>query len=270
MAAQDQAGGSGRKPFSRGRIIAGAVVALAVLAVLAVAALMNSGGPGPRASTASTASKNKAVDAGKAPPGIQAYPGGANPDPSAHPGTIAGPPPPSISAALMQGRPSAPVTVVEFGDYQCINCGAFARDTEPTLLRKYVDTGVVRLEWRDFPWVDAQSVAAAVAARAAGAQGKFWAYHDYLYAHQSSNEHSGLVTAGYLRTVARHVGLNMAEFERASASPALAKAVRADKLFGEALGVPGTPAFLIGGRTFFGNQPLSAFEAAIARARSSQ
>jgi len=144
-----------------------------------------------------------------------------------HPNTIPGPAAPPVAPALTLGRPGAPVTIVEFGDYQCTNCGAFARDTEPTLVREYVDTGVVRLVWRDFPWVDAQSVAAAVAARAAGMQGKFWAYHDYLFAHQSPDEHSGLVTGAYLRSVARRLGLNIALFNREVAGPALAAAVRA-------------------------------------------
>jgi protein-disulfide isomerase len=115
-----------------------------------------------------------------------------------------------------------------------------------------VDTGVVRLVWRDFPCGDAQSVRAAVAARAAGMQGKFWAYHDYLFAHQFPDEHSGLVTDAYLRAVARRVGLNMALLNHDFADPALPRAVQADKSFGEQLGVPGTPAFLIGGRPFFG------------------
>jgi protein-disulfide isomerase len=115
--------------------------------------------------------------------------------------------------------------------------------------------------------VDAQSVAAAVAARAAGMQGKFWAYHDYLFAHQPPDEHIGLVTGAYLRSVARRLRLNMTRFNRDVASPPLAAAVRADKSFGEQLGAPGTPAFLIGGRPFFGAQPLAAFEAAIAQAR---
>jgi protein-disulfide isomerase len=171
-----------------------------------------------------------------------------------------------VDQSLTLGRPNAPVTIVEFGDYQCTNCGAFARDTEPALVRKYVDTGVVRLVWRDFPWVDAQSVSAAVAVRAAGMQGKFWAYHDYLFAHQSPDEHSGLVTGAYLRSVARRLGLNMTLFNRDFANPALTAAVRADDTFGQQLGVPGTPAFLIGGRPFFGAQPLSAFEVAIVAA----
>ena len=250
-------------------MIAGGVAALAVLAALATAALVGSGGPAPVrvASMGTRATTGSSSTGPGGPPGAQTYSGNTNPNPSAHPNTITGPAAPPVAPALTLGRPSAPVAIVEFGDYQCTHCGAFAHDTEPALVRKYVDTGVVRLVWRDFPWVDAQSVAAAVAARAAGMQGKFWAYHDYLFAHQSADEHSGLVTGAYLRAVARRLGLNMALFSRDVADPALAAAVRADKQFGEGLGVPGTPAFLIGGRPFFGAQPLPAFEAAIAAAR---
>jgi protein-disulfide isomerase len=262
-----KSGRAGAARFSfRARIVAGAAAALAVLAVLAVAALAGSGHQA-RAVSGTTEGAGDSRAAAGAPPGAQTYTGNANPNPSAHPNTIPGPAAPPVSPALTLGRPTAPVTIVEFGDYQCTNCGAFARDTEPAIIHKYVDTGVVRLVWRDFPWVDAQSVAAAVAARAAGMQGRFWAYHDYLFAHQSPDEHSGLVTGAYLRSVARRLGLNMTLFSRDVADPALAAAVRADKAFGEGLGVPGTPAFLIGGRPFFGAQPLPAFEAAIAAAR---
>ena len=263
--------GEGRFSW-RARVIAGEVAALAVLGALAVVAVARSGGPPPgRVSSAAgrATTAGSGTDTG-APPGAQTYSGNTNPNPSAHPSTIPGPAAPPAAPALTLGRPGAPVTIVEFGDYQCTNCGAFARDTEPALVRKYIDTGVVRLVWRDFPWVDAQSVAAAVAARAAGMQGKFWAYHDYLFAHQSSDEHSGRFTGAYLRSVARRLGLNMSVFGRDAADPALAAAVRADKQFGEGLGVPGTPAFLIGGRPFFGAQPLPAFEAAIAAARKSR
>jgi hypothetical protein len=119
-----------------------------------------------------------------------------------------------VDQALTLGRPNAPVTIVEFGDYQCTNCGAFARDTEPALVRKYVDTGVVRLVWRDFPWVDAQPVRARPSPRGRPACRKFRAYHDYLFAHQFPGEHSGLVTGAYLRLVARRLGLNMTLLNR--------------------------------------------------------
>ena len=265
-------GRPGAARFSaRARIVSAAAAVLAVLAVLAGAALAGSPHPARAASGTTGDARSRAATGGGtgpgAPPGAQVYRGNENPNPSAHPNTIPGLAAPPVNRALTLGRPGAPVTIVEFGDYQCTNCGEFARDTEPALVRKYVGTGVVRLVWRDFPWVDAQSVAAAGAARAAGMQGKFWAYHDYLFAHQSGDEHSGLVTGAYLRAVARRLGLNMALFGRDVVGPALAAAVRADKVFGEGLGVPGTPAFLINGRPFFGAQPLSAFQAAIAAAR---
>ncbi len=263
------AGPGGSRFSTRARVVAGAAVALAVLAVLTVAALAGSGHP-PKVGGVTRASRAAAGPgagrtAATAPPGAQTSSDAANPNPAAHP--ITGPTPPPVNPALTLGRVSAPVTIVEFGDYQCPNCGEFARDTEPALVRKYVNTGVARLVWRDFPWVDAQSVAAAVAARAAGMQGKFWAYHDYLFAHQFPDEHSGLVTGAYLRSVARRLGLDMTLFNRDVTDPALAEAGRADDRFGQQLGIPGTPAFLIGGRPFFGAQPLSAFEAAIAQAR---
>ncbi len=227
-----------------------------VLAGLAAVSLIGGGHPAPASRPAGT------------PAPLATYPSGADPYPADHP--AAGPTPPPVSQALTLGRPGAAVAIVEFGDYQCTNCGAFARDTQPALIRRYVDAGVARLIWRDFPWVDGQSVDAAVAARAAGMQGRFWAFHDYLFAHQSPDERSGLVTGGYLRSVARRLGLNMAAFDRDVASPALAAAVRADDRFGQQLGVPGTPAFLINGQPFFGAQPLAAFEAAIANARGGQ
>jgi protein-disulfide isomerase len=254
---------------TRARVVAGAVSACAVLAVLAVAAVSGRGHPSRVSAASGTAGAGGFQAAGAAPAGArQASAGAANPDPSAHPYT--GPAAPPAVPAQTLGRAGAPVTIVEFGDYQCTSCGAFARSTEPALIRKYVDAGVVRLVWRDFPWVDAQSVAAAVAARAAGLQGKFWPYHDYLFAHQFPSERSGLVTGAYLRSVARRLGLNMPVFNRDVADPALTAAVRADDTFGQQLGVPGTPAFLINGKPFFGAQPLAAFEAAITAARRGQ
>jgi len=157
--------------------------------------------------------------------------------------------------------------MVEFGDFQCTSCGAFARDTQAALMRRYVDTGIVHLVWRDFTWVDSQSVAAAVAARAAGLQGRFWQFHDYLFAHQFATERSGLLTTDFLLSVARKVGLNLTQFRVDIRNPALRRAVLADDAFGQGIGVPGTPAFLIGGRPLFGALPLSAFASAIARAR---
>src|SRR3989344_8242580 len=82
------------------------------------------------------------------------------------------------------GSPNAPVTFVEFGDFQCPFCGRFYSTTEKELIEKYVKTGQVKLIWRDFAFLGQESFDSAVAARCAGEQGKFWEYHNYLFENQ--------------------------------------------------------------------------------------
>lgn len=179
----------------------------------------------------------------------------------------AGPGPPVIDPALVLGRSDAPVTLVEFADYQCPYCGKFARTVQPALVTQYVDTGVLQIVWRDFPYHGGQSVDAAVAARAAGQQGRFWAFHGALYTHQLP-AHGGQLTTSYFDGLARGLGLDMARFDAALRDPVLRDAVTADFGFGQQLGVPGTPAFLVNGTpTIFGAQPLTAFQQAIDQAR---
>ena len=67
------------------------------------------------------------------------------------------------------GREDAPVVMINYSEFQCPFCGKFARDTEPTLVRDYVDKGILRIEWRDFPYLGQESLTAAQAGRAAGA-----------------------------------------------------------------------------------------------------
>jgi protein-disulfide isomerase len=221
-----------------------AAVAVAVLAVLALVSLT---GGSPTKKTVS------------APPAGTRSPTGTP--------TVAGPPPPKDDPALWRGSNSAPVTVEEFGDFQCPSCGSFARRTEPELRRRYVDTGIVRFIWRDYPWIGKESERAATAARAAARQGRFWQFHDALYAHQFP-ENSGGLSDAYLRGIARRLGLDLARFEADRRDPALRAQVRSEYGFGQAIGVSGTPAFLINGTPFFGDQPLKAFVAAIEKARA--
>jgi protein-disulfide isomerase len=231
------------------RVLTVAAVLLVLLGGLAVASLWGRHGERPAA----------------APAGTPAAPAPASPAPSTP--NWAGPRPPEVDPAVMIGRADAPVTVVEFADYQCPYCGEFARTVQPALVAKYVDTGVLRLVWRDFPYYGAQSVDAAVAARAAGQQGKFWPFHDALYAHQLPLR-SGRLTAGYLDGLAAALGLDVVRFDQARRDPALHDSVAADFAFGQQLGVPGTPSFLVNGSPeIFGSQPLSTFEHAIEQAR---
>lgn len=121
---------SALSPNSRWRIIGGGVIILALIAVTAVAQLS---GPG-RPAAAKQASAAPAAGPGTAPVGTAAS--GTAADPGLPGPTITGPAPPPISPALTLGRAGAPVTIIEFGDYQCTSCAAFASDTQAALIRQ--------------------------------------------------------------------------------------------------------------------------------------
>lgn len=166
---------------------------------------------------------------------------------------------------LALGKTNAPVVLIEWAEFQCPFCGRFARDTQPALIDKYVRSGTLRIEWRDFPYLGPESTTAALAARAAAAQGKFWPYHDALFAHQFP-PNSGHLTDAYLVGIAKTLGLNIARFQVDMNSPATKQAVEKDFLQGQNLGVTGTPSFLVNSTPIVGAQPLSVFENAIEQA----
>ena len=160
------------------------------------------------------------------------------------------------------GNPTAPVAIVEWADFQCPYCKAFTEETAPALIKQYVATGKARLEWRDYAFLGPESTAAAVAARAAGRQGKFWAYHDALYAEQHP-ENSGALSSAYLLGLATRLGLDPARFAADAADPALARQVAADEAEGEKLGINGTPGFLINGALSNGADDLATYQRTI-------
>ena len=176
--------------------------------------------------------------------------------------TIAGPKAPAVPPSLMMGNAKAPVLIEEFSDYQCAACAKFANQTEPALIRKYVDKGVVRLLWRDMPVHGKRSEAAAVAGRAAARQGKFWPFNRAVFALTGEK-----LSPGALRGAAKRAGLDLGRYGKDIKDPALRTAVEQDQAFGEAIGAPGAPAFLINGKALYGDQPLSRFEKAITKAR---
>jgi protein-disulfide isomerase len=133
---------------------------------------------------------------------------------------------------------------------------------EPKLYKEYVKDGTLRIEWRDFPYRGQESVDAAVAARAAQAQGSFWEYHDLLYDSQFSGYSDENLIA-----LARRAGLDTQQFESDYENTRYEKAVRADFQKGLNLGVNGTPTFFINGEMLVGLQPVSVFEDAIEDAR---
>jgi protein-disulfide isomerase len=171
-------------------------------------------------------------------------------------------PPPIFRAALsivgepFKGSEKAPVTIIKFEDFQC----PFCKQVQPTfneLLSRY--DGKVRLVHKDLPLesLHPQASQAAEAARCAYEQGKFWEYHDKLYAT------SPKASADDLKSYAKDIGLNVDSFDRCFASGKYKAVVQQDLNEGAQLGLTGTPTFFINGREISGNQPSETFEAII-------
>jgi protein-disulfide isomerase len=151
-----------------------------------------------------------------------------------------------------KGPQGAPVTIVEFSDFQCPYC-VRAEQTVKDLLAAYPEK--IRLVYRDFPLPfhqDAQK--AAEASHCAQDQGKYWEMHDKLFASQAK------LAVSDLKGYARELGLDGAQFDKCLESGEKAKVVDAHRKAGDDAGVSGTPAFFINGRPLSGAQPLEAFK----------
>ena len=148
----------------------------------------------------------------------------------------------SIGDLPPKGKKNAPVTLIEFSDYQCPFCKRQAEQTDPELIKAYVDTGKVRFVFRDFPLVAIHPFAAkaAEAARCAGEQGKYWEMHDRLFANQKE------LQSEKLPEHAKAVGLDDAKFRECLASGRHAAAVQRDLDEGTKLGIRGTPTVIVG------------------------
>ena len=152
-----------------------------------------------------------------------------------------------------RGSKDAPVTIVEFSDFQCPFCKT-ATTTVKQILDKY--PGKVRLVFRDYPLasIHPQAPKAHEAARCAAEQGKFWEYHDVLF------ERSPRLTPQDLKQYAQELKLDAAAFDQCLDSGKFVAEVDKDFQEGLALGLTGTPSFFINGRQIVGAQPLTAFQ----------
>lgn len=165
------------------------------------------------------------------------------------------------------GDASAPVTIVEYGDFKCPFCARFFVETEPRLRREYIETGQVRLVWRDFANIDAESPTAAAAAWCAGQQDRFWQYHDALYVFivetfyaQGTNPEGQTAYEGHYVELARQAGVaDEQAFRSCLDSDEAVQAVTADRDRAEGQGVTGTPTFFINGQRVAGAQPFEVF-----------
>lgn len=164
------------------------------------------------------------------------------------------------------GEPGAPVTMVMYEDYRCPFCAKFSTDIAPELIERYVDRGVLRMEWRDLPIFGEQSLAAARAGRAAAEQGRFWEFTEVVYAASPDRGHPDL-TPEKLREFARQAGVaDLDRFSSALDSTRYDADIEADMQEGTTIGVSSTPTFIINGKPVLGAQPLDTFVSVIEEA----
>lgn len=172
------------------------------------------------------------------------------------------------------GDSKAKVTIVEFSDFQCPYCRSFFVETYGQLKKDYIDTGKVRLVFRDYPLpFHATAKPAALASLCANDQGKFWQYHDKVFNEQQKREPNTSVvsktidfTANDLKVWAAQIGLDTAKFNKCLDSAQHEADVQADIAAATEVGVDGTPSFFINGQLLVGAQPYSVFKQAIEQA----
>ena len=167
------------------------------------------------------------------------------------------------------GSESAPITVVEFGDYQCEACYAWFHTTRDTLIDNYVETGKAKLIFVDLPFLGRDSPMAAQASYCAEDQGQYWEYHTMLYTFQDGHPDSGWADRDRLNSFAFSLDMNIDEFNDCMDSSKYKNRVKAN--YDEAVknGAQSTPTFIIISedgkkKQFIGAQPYSVFSATIA------
>ena len=177
-------------------------------------------------------------------------PAGGTPTPTA--GGDAPPPPPptndtpaKVDDDAVLGKANAPITMIEFTDYQCPFCGRHYTQTYGQIKKEYVDTGKVKLVLRDFPLgFHPNAQKAAETAECAGNQGKYWEMHDVLFTKQA--EWSGLSPANdQFKKYAADLKLNTSTFNACLDNGETAAEVKKDQADGSASGIDGTPGFWI-------------------------
>jgi protein-disulfide isomerase len=166
----------------------------------------------------------------------------------------------TLRAANRLGDPNAKITIVEFSDFQCPFCERFHQTVETQLRQQYVDTGKVAFVYKHSAFLGQESVWAAQAAECAADQGKFWEFHDMLFAKQNG-ENTGTFTKDNLLKYAKELnGLDIVKFEPCLKNDETLQRVSGDTQEGGQAGVRGTPTFFINGKPLVGAQPLQVFQ----------
>lgn len=185
----------------------------------------------------------------------------------------------SIDDDAVLGSQNAPVTLIEFSDYECPFCKRHFVEVYPEIKKNYVDTGKVKIVFRDFiavqghnPLATSQALAAECAADQGG-DSVYFKYHDELFKRTTSNGNG--MTLAQLPAIAKDLGLNVATFQQCLDSQKFKDEVAKDNADAAKAGINGTPSFFVGkstpngeidGTVIIGAQPYAAFQAAIDQA----
>jgi protein-disulfide isomerase len=194
-----------------------------------------------------------------APAAVDAQPGAQ----AAQPGQVFNV---SVRGANSVGAESAPVTIVEYSDFECGFCQRFYSSTLKELDEEFIKTGKVRFSYKHYPFLAASSLPKALAAECAAEQGKFWEMHSALFqgAIARGADEATIRTQG--ASLVASFGGDAAAFGACLDNPATRERVMADASEGQSVGVQGTPTFLVNGRPLVGAQPITAFRASIEQA----
>ena len=168
----------------------------------------------------------------------------------------------SVDDDPVLGQEKAPVTIIEFSDFQCPYCRKFWRETLPEIKKNYIDSGKAKLVYRDFPLpMHPSAEISAEAGECAGDQGKFWEWHDKIFSEQDKE---GQSTVQYgiadVKKWGAEIGLDAAQFTACLDSEKYKDEVAKDLADGQAADVTGTPTFFVNGKTVRGSLPLSSFQ----------
>jgi protein-disulfide isomerase len=167
------------------------------------------------------------------------------------------------------GDPNAPVKIIEYSDFQCPACKQFHELTMPDMIENYVEPGQVFFEYRSMGfWIGPESVRAAEATYCAADQERFWDYHNILFENQGL-ENSNNYSDKRLVAFAEALNLDMETFIACLDDRKYEDELNQDRIDGQALGVDGTPSFLINGILYKGSLPFSSLQDAIESALTS-
>jgi protein-disulfide isomerase len=169
-----------------------------------------------------------------------------------------------LNGSPILGDSNAPITLVEFGDYQCHYCNVFFQSIEDDIIKNYVETGKVKMIFKDYNIIGPDSINASQGTHCANDQGLFWEYHDILYSNWTG-ENNGWASETNLVNFAEEVGLNMDEWSECMIQQKHSQTILSSNNDARTLGLTGTPAFFIINSNgdvskLFGAQPFEVFK----------